>query len=165
VDQVFSSSQRHINPFSFSRFIQCNCCKPNTFGLSVLDSFTLNSAFYIYSSQIPSTTTLQKQLNHPPIMSSINKIKGKVVRSSTLSGQHLATILPSKGSALQITHGPTPTLGPNDLLVEVKIHRAQPDRLEAARLRLRHRLLPRDLRLRYRGHRRLRRLLRAGRRS
>lgn len=34
--------------------------------------------------------------------------------------QHLAAILPSKGSPLQVTHRPTPNPGVNDLLIEVK---------------------------------------------
>jgi NADPH:quinone reductase-like Zn-dependent oxidoreductase len=34
--------------------------------------------------------------------------------------QHLAAILPSKGSPLQVTHRPTPSPGPNELLIEVK---------------------------------------------
>lgn len=36
------------------------------------------------------------------------------------SSQHLAAILPSKGSPLELTHRPTPTPGPNELLIEVK---------------------------------------------
>ena len=40
--------------------------------------------------------------------------------TSTPSGQHLATILPSKGSALEVTCRPTPHPGPNDLLIEVQ---------------------------------------------
>jgi NADPH:quinone reductase-like Zn-dependent oxidoreductase len=36
------------------------------------------------------------------------------------SGQHLAAILPSTGSALELTYRPTPTPGPNELLIEVK---------------------------------------------
>ncbi|KAF8588676.1 zinc-binding oxidoreductase-like protein CipB [Ramaria rubella] len=42
------------------------------------------------------------------------------VDTSTPSGQHLAAILPSKGSALKVTYRPTPTPGPHDLLIEVK---------------------------------------------
>ncbi|KAL9118868.1 MAG: hypothetical protein Q9187_004577 [Circinaria calcarea] len=61
------------------------------------------------------------QSTHPPIMSSIvSKIKDNVAGTSTPSGQHLAAILPSKGSAFEITYRPTPTPGPNELLVEVK---------------------------------------------
>lgn len=41
--------------------------------------------------------------------------------SSATSGQHLAAILPSKAAGtLKVGHRPTPTPGPNDLLVEVK---------------------------------------------
>lgn len=40
--------------------------------------------------------------------------------SSIPSGQHLAAILPSKGSRLEVTHRPTPTPGPKELLIEVK---------------------------------------------
>ena len=40
--------------------------------------------------------------------------------SSPPSGQHLAAILPSKGSALEVTHRPPPTPGPAELLIEVK---------------------------------------------
>ena len=54
-------------------------------------------------------------------MSSIvNKIKDEVGDASIPSGQHLAAILRSKGSALEVNHRPTPTLGANDLLIEVK---------------------------------------------
>ncbi|KAF8588675.1 zinc-binding oxidoreductase-like protein CipB [Ramaria rubella] len=35
-------------------------------------------------------------------------------------GHHLAAILPSKGSALEVIHRPTPIPGPNELLIEVK---------------------------------------------
>lgn len=52
--------------------------------------------------------------------SSVNKIKDKVAGASPPSGQHLAAILPSKGSALEVTYRPTPTPGPNELLIEVK---------------------------------------------
>ncbi|KAL9128813.1 MAG: hypothetical protein Q9217_002594 [Psora testacea] len=50
----------------------------------------------------------------------INNIKGNVVGTPTPSDQHLAAILPSKGSALEVTHRLTPVPGPNELLVEVK---------------------------------------------
>ncbi|PPQ80253.1 hypothetical protein CVT25_003514 [Psilocybe cyanescens] len=40
--------------------------------------------------------------------------------TSTSSGKHLAAILPSKGSPFEITHRPTPTPGPNEVLVAVK---------------------------------------------
>ena len=50
----------------------------------------------------------------------INKIKDKVVGTSAPSGQHLAAILPPKGSRLEVTHRPTPTPDPHDLLIEVK---------------------------------------------
>lgn len=40
--------------------------------------------------------------------------------SSPPSGQHLAAILRSKGSPLEVTHRPTPTPGPKELLIEVK---------------------------------------------
>jgi D-arabinose 1-dehydrogenase-like Zn-dependent alcohol dehydrogenase len=54
-------------------------------------------------------------------MSSIvNKIEDKVAGTSTPSGQHLAAISPSKGSTLEVTNRPTPTPGPNKLLIEVK---------------------------------------------
>jgi NADPH:quinone reductase-like Zn-dependent oxidoreductase len=39
---------------------------------------------------------------------------------SSTSGQHLAAISPAKGVPLEITHRPTPTPGPNELLIEVK---------------------------------------------
>lgn len=50
----------------------------------------------------------------------VNKIKDKVAGSSIPSGQHLAAILPSKGSALEVTQRLTPTPGSNELLIEVK---------------------------------------------
>ena len=37
-----------------------------------------------------------------------------------MSDQNLAVILPSKGSRLEVIHRPTPTQGPDDLLIEVK---------------------------------------------
>ena len=40
--------------------------------------------------------------------------------SSAPSDQHLAAILTSKGSPLEVTHRPTPTPGPDELLIEVK---------------------------------------------
>jgi NADPH:quinone reductase-like Zn-dependent oxidoreductase len=40
--------------------------------------------------------------------------------SSIPPNHHLAAILPSAGSPLQITHRPTPTPGPNEVLIEVK---------------------------------------------
>ncbi|EKG12758.1 Alcohol dehydrogenase superfamily zinc-containing [Macrophomina phaseolina MS6] len=39
---------------------------------------------------------------------------------STHNQQHLAAVLPSAGSALQVQYRPTPTPGPNDLLIAVK---------------------------------------------
>lgn len=39
--------------------------------------------------------------------------------SSSSSAEHLAVILPQKGSALTVQHRPTPTPGPNDLLISV----------------------------------------------
>jgi NADPH:quinone reductase-like Zn-dependent oxidoreductase len=39
---------------------------------------------------------------------------------SSTSGQHLAAISPAKGVPLEVTHRPTPTPGPNELLIEVK---------------------------------------------
>jgi NADPH:quinone reductase-like Zn-dependent oxidoreductase len=54
-------------------------------------------------------------------MSSIvNNIKDKVAGTSAPAGQHLAAILPSKGSALEVTYRPTPNPGPNELLIETK---------------------------------------------
>ncbi|MCJ1363200.1 hypothetical protein MMC16_002307 [Acarospora aff. strigata] len=54
-------------------------------------------------------------------MSSIaNKSEDKAAGTSAPSGHHLAAIIRSKGSALEVTHRPTPTPGPNDLLIEVK---------------------------------------------
>jgi NADPH:quinone reductase-like Zn-dependent oxidoreductase len=54
-------------------------------------------------------------------MSSIvNKPKEQLADISTPPGQHLAAILSSKGSVLDVTHRPTPTPGPNDLLIAVK---------------------------------------------
>ncbi len=54
-------------------------------------------------------------------MSSIvNEIKDKVVGTSSPQGQHLAALLTSKGSAIEASHRPTPTPGPNELLIEVK---------------------------------------------
>jgi len=40
--------------------------------------------------------------------------------SSNSSGQHLAAIAPSKGVPLEVTHRPTPSPGPDDLLIEVE---------------------------------------------
>src|SRR5579859_4538219 len=40
--------------------------------------------------------------------------------STTSAGQHIAAVLPSKGHGLQVGPRPTPTPGPNDLLIEVK---------------------------------------------
>ncbi|RFU32264.1 hypothetical protein B7463_g4087, partial [Scytalidium lignicola] len=40
--------------------------------------------------------------------------------SSIPTGHHLAAILPSKGARLEFTNVPTPTPGPNELLIEVK---------------------------------------------
>ena len=37
-----------------------------------------------------------------------------------MSHQHLAAILPAKGSRLEVTNRPTPSPGPDDLLIEVK---------------------------------------------
>ncbi|KAL9103977.1 MAG: hypothetical protein Q9163_001039 [Psora crenata] len=39
---------------------------------------------------------------------------------SAPSGQHSAAILPSKGSGFEISHRPTPTPGPTELLIEVE---------------------------------------------
>lgn len=50
----------------------------------------------------------------------IDKIKETVTGTSPPSGEHLAAILPSKGSALELTHRPTPTPGPKEILIEVK---------------------------------------------
>ncbi|KAI9729890.1 MAG: hypothetical protein M1818_008330 [Claussenomyces sp. TS43310] len=50
----------------------------------------------------------------------VDKIKDKVAGTSIPSGQHLAAILPSQGSSLEIVHRPTPKPGPNELLIEVK---------------------------------------------
>jgi NADPH:quinone reductase-like Zn-dependent oxidoreductase len=51
--------------------------------------------------------------------SSISQIKDTVA-GSTPSGKHLAAILPSMGSLLQVTQRATPSPGPNQLLIEVK---------------------------------------------
>ena len=40
--------------------------------------------------------------------------------SSTQSGQHVAAVLPAKGSPLEVVNRPTPTPGPHELLIEVK---------------------------------------------
>lgn len=40
--------------------------------------------------------------------------------ASPTSSQHLAAILPSKGSPFEITHRPTPTPGPEEVLIQVK---------------------------------------------
>jgi NADPH:quinone reductase-like Zn-dependent oxidoreductase len=40
--------------------------------------------------------------------------------SSAPSGHHLAAILPSKGARLEVTHRPTLTPGPNELLIDVR---------------------------------------------
>ena len=54
-------------------------------------------------------------------MSSIvNKTKDKATDTSSSSNQHLAAILTSKASAIQVAHRPTPTPGPNELLIDVK---------------------------------------------
>jgi NADPH:quinone reductase-like Zn-dependent oxidoreductase len=50
----------------------------------------------------------------------VNNIKDKVAGTSAPAGQHLAAILPSKGSALEVTYRPTPNPGPNELLIEAK---------------------------------------------
>ena len=50
----------------------------------------------------------------------VDGIKNKVAGSSPPSGQHLAAILHSAGSALDVTYRPTPTPGPTELLIEVK---------------------------------------------
>lgn len=42
------------------------------------------------------------------------------------TGQHLAAIIPSKGSPLQLTYRPTPTPGPDELLIEVKSFAVNP---------------------------------------
>ena len=48
----------------------------------------------------------------------IDKIQNLAV--STPSGHHLATILNAPGTRLEVTNRPTPTPGPNELLIEVK---------------------------------------------
>jgi hypothetical protein len=50
----------------------------------------------------------------------INKIKDKVTDTSAPAGHHLTAISRAKGTSFELTHHPTPTLGPNDLLIEVK---------------------------------------------
>ena len=50
----------------------------------------------------------------------VDKIKDKVSGNSSQSEQHLAAILTSKGSPLEVIHCPTPTPGPSELLIEVK---------------------------------------------
>ncbi len=50
----------------------------------------------------------------------VNEIKNKVAGTSPPSNHHLAVLLPSKGSPLELIHRPTPTPGPHDLLIEVK---------------------------------------------
>ncbi|MCJ1264615.1 hypothetical protein MMC22_004489 [Lobaria immixta] len=42
------------------------------------------------------------------------------IASKTESGEHLAAVLPAKGSALEVVNRQTPTPGPNELLIEVK---------------------------------------------
>jgi hypothetical protein len=49
-----------------------------------------------------------------------NDILGPMSSASVASSQHQAAILPSKGHALEIGLRPTPTPGPDDLLIEVK---------------------------------------------
>lgn len=49
----------------------------------------------------------------------VDKTKDAVTGTSAPSSQHLAAILPSKGSALELTHRPTPTPGPHELLIAV----------------------------------------------
>lgn len=53
-------------------------------------------------------------------MASIADETKSKVSGTPPSGQHLAVILPSVGSALEVIHRPTPTPGPTELLIEVK---------------------------------------------
>jgi NADPH:quinone reductase-like Zn-dependent oxidoreductase len=93
-----------------------SCSPPQ---LAAFGSFILNGAFYISLSQIASSH--QKEPIKPAAMTSIvNKSTDEVAGTPTPSGQHLAAILPSKYSAFELTHRPTPTPGPNELLIEVK---------------------------------------------
>ncbi|KAK5019256.1 hypothetical protein LTR16_000372 [Cryomyces antarcticus] len=50
----------------------------------------------------------------------VNDTKGEVASTSIPPGQHVAATIPSKGSALIVTHRPAPGPGPNELLIEVK---------------------------------------------
>lgn len=50
----------------------------------------------------------------------VSKVQDNVGGASNPSGQHLAAILPTKGSALEVTHRPTPSPGPNELLIGVR---------------------------------------------
>ena len=52
----------------------------------------------------------------------VDNIKDKLSSSSAASSssQHLAAILPSKGSPFVVENRPTPTPGPNELLIDVK---------------------------------------------
>ena len=50
----------------------------------------------------------------------VNSVKEKVIGTTSPSGQHTAAVLQSKGTPFEVTHRPTPTPGPHDLLIEVK---------------------------------------------
>ncbi|KAL9611559.1 MAG: hypothetical protein Q9167_003806 [Letrouitia subvulpina] len=50
----------------------------------------------------------------------VNKIKDKVSRTSIPPGHHLAAVLNAKETPLELAHRPTPTPGPDELLIDVK---------------------------------------------
>lgn len=58
-----------------------------------------------------------QSIHSSPMSGIAHKIKDKM--SSSSSKEHLAAILPSKGSPLSIESRPTPTPGPNELLISV----------------------------------------------
>jgi hypothetical protein len=49
----------------------------------------------------------------------VNKIKDKVASTSIPEGHHLAAISRTKGTPLELTHRPSSTPGPHDLLIAV----------------------------------------------
>ena len=54
------------------------------------------------------------------LRSTVRILSKQFTNSFIMSSQHLAAILPSKGSRLEVTYRLTPTPGPSDLLIAVK---------------------------------------------
>ena len=92
------------------------------FGQRSNDSSGFNFTFFIPSSPIASAQIFLKSNNKHPIKinQSINSSVMSLVSSESKLEEHLAAILPSKGSAFEVLHRPTPTPAPNELLIEVK---------------------------------------------